>query len=283
MQRYTQNSPEIDSFRAVIDSYDNKNWDDLVSKYADTAKVFFNSAAPIEIVEIPAYHQNDDKNLSQRGFEKEGLEYEMVVDDKGRIWVNFWGTWKGTLAANGKQIELPVHLTAQFIDGKIVSEYGYWDNAPIVLALQDIEAQNMMSDEGKMINETLNNITKAWNTNDKDLMYSSMEKNVVRTANGVIIASDQAGYGNFMDIFHGGFPDFHVTIDDVSFKNNKAYVDWSVTGTNTGKFMDNAPTNKKIKTHGFSVWSFNGDGKATQEDAFYDNLEVYKQLGISPK
>jgi hypothetical protein len=40
-------------------------------------------------------------------------------------------------------LEIPVHLTAQFIDGKIVREYGYWDNAPIVLAIQEIEAAKM--------------------------------------------------------------------------------------------------------------------------------------------
>jgi ketosteroid isomerase-like protein len=44
------------------------------------------------------------------------------------------------LAANNKQITIPVHLTIQFIDGKAVTEYGYWDNAPIVAALQEIEA-----------------------------------------------------------------------------------------------------------------------------------------------
>lgn len=146
-QRYTQSSNEIDVLKAVINSYDDKDWDALVSQYADTAKVYFNSTTPIEIAKVPAFHQQDDANLARRSFEKDGLEYEMVIDDKGNTWVNFWGTWKGTLAANGKEIEIPVHLTAQFVDGKIVREYGYWDNAPILLALQEIEANAKVTDD----------------------------------------------------------------------------------------------------------------------------------------
>jgi hypothetical protein len=46
-------------------------------------------------------------------------------------------------------IEIPVHLTAQFIDGKIVREYGYWDNGPIILAIQEIEAAAKIADESK--------------------------------------------------------------------------------------------------------------------------------------
>ncbi|MCB0472632.1 MAG: nuclear transport factor 2 family protein [Flavobacteriaceae bacterium] len=146
-QRYTQSSNEIDVLKAVINSYDDKDWDALVSQYADTAKVYFNSTTPIEIAKVPAFHQQDDANLAQRSFEKDGLEYEMVIDDKGNTWVNFWGTWKGTLAANGKEIEIPVHLTAHYINGKIVREYGYWDNSPILLALQEIQAKAEATDD----------------------------------------------------------------------------------------------------------------------------------------
>ncbi len=34
-------------------------------------------------------------------------------------------------------------------------------------------------------------------------------------------------------------------------------------------------------THGYSVWSFDRDGKVTREDAFFDNLELYNQLGYT--
>jgi len=142
-ERYTQQSPEIETYKAGIKDYTDKNWESLVSHYADTANVFFNSNIPMRANKIPAFHQNNETVFSSRGFMEKGQEYEMVVADDGKTWVNFWGTWKGTLSANAKELEIPVHLTAQFIDGKIVREYGYWDNAPIVLAIQEIEAAKM--------------------------------------------------------------------------------------------------------------------------------------------
>jgi hypothetical protein len=65
---------------------------------------------------------------------------EQTLDDDGETWVNFWGLWKGTLKANGKEISIPVHLTAQFVDGKIVQEYGFWDMSVFMAEMQAIEA-----------------------------------------------------------------------------------------------------------------------------------------------
>jgi hypothetical protein len=45
--------------------------------------------------------------------------------------------------------------------------------------------------------------------------------------------------------------------------------------------MGNAPTNKKIVVHGLSIWKFDREGKAMQEDAYSDNLEVFQQLGYT--
>ncbi len=147
-QRYTQTSAEIEITKKLIKDYNDQNWESLVSHYADTSNTFFNTKSnSIKSNQVPVYHQENDANFSSRGFTDEDQEYEMVVTDEGNTWVNFWGIWQGTLAANNKQLEIPVHLTAQFIDGKIVEEHGLWDNAPIVLAMQEIEAARM-NEEG---------------------------------------------------------------------------------------------------------------------------------------
>lgn len=145
-KRYTQQSKEIETYKAGIKDYNDQNWESLVTHYADTANVFFNTTVPMRASKIPEFHQNNETVFSSRGFVEKGQEYEMATTDEGKTWVNFWGVWKGTLAANNKVIEIPVHLTAQFIDGKIVREYGYWDNAPIVLAIQEIEAAKMAAE-----------------------------------------------------------------------------------------------------------------------------------------
>jgi hypothetical protein len=64
----------------------------------------------------------------------------MVIDDKGETWVNYWGVWKGTLAVTQETFEIPIHITFQFVDGKIVKEFGYWDNSKITLAMMQIQA-----------------------------------------------------------------------------------------------------------------------------------------------
>ena len=119
-QRYTQNSPEIDSFKAVIEDYNNQDWDEMKTHYADTAKTFNNSSdMGMSIAEMIDYHKESLSNLESRGFLNKDQEYEMVVTDDGETWVNFWGDWEGTLKANGKKIKIPIHLTARAVIGII--------------------------------------------------------------------------------------------------------------------------------------------------------------------
>ncbi|MDY7395098.1 nuclear transport factor 2 family protein [Aureibaculum sp. 2210JD6-5] len=148
-QRYTQQSPEIETVKTLINNYNTKNYD--TSIYADTSQTFYNSnskkgLSPDETIK---YHKQNDENYSSRGFSDKDPEYEMVVTDEGNTWVNCWLGWKGTLAGNDKEIEIPIHLTYQFIDGKIVREHGYWDPTEVVLNLQAIEAEknNSASEE----------------------------------------------------------------------------------------------------------------------------------------
>ncbi|PKP14631.1 MAG: nuclear transport factor 2 family protein, partial [Bacteroidetes bacterium HGW-Bacteroidetes-23] len=70
----------------------------------------------------------------------------MVVTDDGETWVNFWGDWKGTLKATGEEYILPCAITAQFVNGKIVREVGFWNNAKIALDLQKLSASATVVD-----------------------------------------------------------------------------------------------------------------------------------------
>lgn len=145
-ERYTQDSPEIDTVKKLISNYNNKTFD--VTIYADTSKTYYNTSKdPMTPSEAIDYHKQTDSNYASRGFEDDHQEYEMVVTDDGETWVNCWLDWKGTLAGDNKEIDIPVHLTYQFVDGKIVKEYGYWDPSEIVLALQKMAADAEMAEE----------------------------------------------------------------------------------------------------------------------------------------
>lgn len=71
----------------------------------------------------------------------------MVKDKEGETWVYYWATWNGSLKANGKELSVPVHLAIRFVDGKAVTEHGYWDSAPINAAFEEIAAAESSEEE----------------------------------------------------------------------------------------------------------------------------------------
>lgn len=133
-KRYTQQSPEIDIYKKSIVDYENMNWESLASYYADTSKIY-NNATKDEGKSLSEFIETNKKDaamFSSWEYVDADSDYEMVTTDKGETWVNFWGLWKGVLKSNGKTYEIPSHITVQFIDGKIVKEYGYWDNSVFI-------------------------------------------------------------------------------------------------------------------------------------------------------
>lgn len=145
-KRYTQQSPEIDTYKKVIKAYENQNWDEFATHYADTAKIY-NNATKDEgqtLTEFIKENKDDASYFSSWTYVSDESDYERVVTDKGETWVNFWGLWKGELKANGKTYDIPSHITAQFVDGKIVKEYGYWDISKLVTSTHNVEIINSL-------------------------------------------------------------------------------------------------------------------------------------------
>ncbi|MEO9893189.1 nuclear transport factor 2 family protein [Aurantibacter sp.] len=177
-QRYTQNSAEIDAFKAVIQNYNDEDWEGMTAHYADSAKTFNNSSdVSLTLDEMVDYHKQSLINLSSRSFLEKNQEYEMVLTDKGDTWVNFWSDWEGTLKANGKKIKIPIHLTAKFLDGKIVRTSGNWDNTPKILALQEIDAKNNLSPEDNRA--VIHALYQSFSTGDIPGVLALMEDNII--------------------------------------------------------------------------------------------------------
>ena len=134
-ERYTQQSPEINTVKALIEGYNDMNYD--LSTMADTCKTFFNTKTKaMSNTELLAYHEGNDANYSSRKFLDKDQEYEMVLTDDGQTWVNCWLDWQGTLKGNDKVFDVPIHLTYQFVDGKIVRQVGMWNNSEVIAAMQ---------------------------------------------------------------------------------------------------------------------------------------------------
>ena len=87
-------------------------------------------------------------------------------------------------------------------------------------------------------------------------------------------------YKKYESMFHKGFPDMHLTINDIIAKGDKVWVRVEVTGTHTGEFRGISPTGNKIKLKSFMIWRI-ADGKiVARESQVWDFIDFYIQLGI---
>lgn len=281
VERYSTSGPEVDLVKGLLADYEKGDWDSWKEKYADTAIVYYNQwDDSITVAQSLEGHKGTISLLSSYGF-GDNVIYEKILSDNGNTWVNLWGRWEGTLKENNKVVVLPVHLSVHVLNGKIVQENGFWDNAIMQNALEEIEAMKNAPEIEKTIMANHDKMIEAWNNNDAEAFKALSSVSVIRNANGIRQAKNQSEYTDMMKQFHTGFPDFKVNLDNYFLKDGKSYINWTCTGTNTGPFMDNPPTGKKMKTHGYSVWSFDSKGLAVQEDAFFDNMDMLSQLGYT--
>lgn len=145
--KYTTKSSEIDVTKALIKDYNEGNWESWASHYADTAKIYHNTLKASTTAETLEGLNSLLVNTPVYGFTDKDIFYEMVIDDDKERWVNFWGTWKGTIEANGQELIIPVHLTIQFVDNKIVEEYAYYDVSEFTTAMAKIAMEEAMVEE----------------------------------------------------------------------------------------------------------------------------------------
>lgn len=142
-QRYFEESAEIETTKAGIKAYETQDWDTWKANFADTAKIYHNTNKGATPAEMMTGMKQMLSNFESYGFGDKGAEYEMIIDKDGDTWVNYWNTWKGKANVTGKELTIPVHLTIQFVDGKIVKEYAYYDTAGIGATIAEIEAAKM--------------------------------------------------------------------------------------------------------------------------------------------
>jgi len=135
-QRYFSESAEIDLAKEHIKNYVAGNFEGMLALYADTAKIFHNSTDPVDAKALTDDMRTSLADISNYDFDN--LYFEMTIDAQEETWVLFWGDWKGNLKANDQELIVPVHVAYRFVDGKIASEYAYYDNLPLANALAEI-------------------------------------------------------------------------------------------------------------------------------------------------
>ena len=93
-------------------------------------------------------------------------------------------------------------------------------------------------------------------------------------------ADGRAAMKEFMRQVHTTYPDFRIVVNEDSHQGDVAFLNWTVTGTNTGPGAL-PPTGKRITTSGITMLRFAPDGRISEEVAQYDTATLSKQLGVA--
>jgi steroid delta-isomerase-like uncharacterized protein len=96
--------------------------------------------------------------------------------------------------------------------------------------------------------------------------------------NGQVIGRD--GLKQSMRRHLGGFPDLHVTIDDILAEGDKVGIWYTVQGTHQGEFEAIPPTGNRVSWVGFDLFSFEG-GKISEARFLSDIHGLLAQLGAT--
>ena len=98
---------------------------------------------------------------------------------------------------------------------------------------------------------------------DRDLQVKSLE-----------------GFKKYESMWAKGFPDMHLTIEDITAEGDKVWIRLKGTATHTGEFRGLAPTGKKVTFKSFMIWRI-VDGKIVErESQVWDFIEFFKQIGV---
>ena len=122
----------------------------------------------------------------------------------------------------------------------------------------------------------VNALVEAWNSHDADALDAIASPDYTRRApdqNADSLEEQKA----LMNRVFAAYPDFAISNDGASAGPGGAYVQWTVTGTNTGPGAQ-PPTGNAIKITGISRCEFE-NGKIVHELVEFDSRTLLAQLG----
>lgn len=77
-----------------------------------------------------------------------------------------------------------------------------------------------------------------------------------------------------------GFPDWHVTVDDILTNDEIVMKEWTVTATHEGEYAGIPPTGREIEMSGMAKIRIE-DGKVQEDHLYFDLQEMAEQLGLT--
>ena len=93
------------------------------------------------------------------------------------------------------------------------------------------------------------------------------------------VAPNLEGLKQMISLFHKGFPDLHLNIEDMIAEDDKVVIRVRSTGTHTGEFMGLKISNRRIDSTQISIIRIEG-GKVKERWNVFNQLETMRQLGL---
>ena len=120
-----------------------------------------------------------------------------------------------------------------------------------------------------------------WNLGALDVVDEVIAENYL----GYIPAMPDAirgteGFKQLITTYRTGYPDVHVSVEDMVAEGDRVVVRWTSRGTNTGSLMGMPATGKPVEVAGISIFRFE-DGKVAEEWEGFDTLGMMQQLGLA--
>lgn len=94
-------------------------------------------------------------------------------------------------------------------------------------------------------------------------------------------ASGIEGLKQFFAMMDSGFPDFHVTVEDLIAEGDRVAVRFIFNGTHQGEFMGIAPTGEQVTMQGIDILRI-ADSRIVELWGQEDMLGMMQQLGAIP-
>jgi len=143
--------------------------------------------------------------------------------------------------------------------------------------------QKDQSQDTEKANEqaVINFVDIVWNNKDISNLESFFSNDLTRRVNNVEIASNMQELSANIQVYFIGFPDLNLNINEIFSYNDQVFMNWTITGTNTGVFGEFPATGKKIKVSGITRIDIDKTGKFIYEDVYYNELALLQQLGYN--
>ncbi len=124
-------------------------------------------------------------------------------------------------------------------------------------------------------------VEEVWNKGDLTVIDDLFATNYVNHDPNRPEVLDPESYKQWVVISRTGFPDLHVTIEEMIAEGDKVATRWTYRGTHKGELREIPPTGRQVTVTGINIARIAG-GKIEECWWNYDALGLMQQLGIIP-